>query len=160
MHATVSTPNGDRKVLSLPFLLAPAIVQVTYYQYSPPAAPNWYQNEAPVADGGYAGNYGTLTTDIAERKAGMVRATQNYLWSQTQAPGGMGGGAGAGSSSGGSGARAPRGASQRAGGRGGGASVHPRHVAFPSQTQSKMLARPGSSMSGSPRDPALLRFSV
>lgn len=32
--------------------------------------------------------YGTQSTDVDERRAGMVRATQAYLWSQTQGPGG------------------------------------------------------------------------
>lgn len=83
------------------------------------------------ATAGFSGSYGTLTNDIAERKAGMVRATQAYLWSQTQGPGGAGGGDGV--AAGGSMVRGKA-------SLGNVAAARPRHVAFPSQTQSKMLA--------------------
>lgn len=56
------------------------------------------------------------------RQAGVVRATQNYLWSQTQAPGGGSGGS-----------RAAAGAGPRG-----------KYVSFPSQTQSKMLGGVGA----------------
>lgn len=73
-----------------------------------------------------AGSYGTLSTDVDVRQAGVVRATQDYLWSQTQGAGG-GGGAGRG------GARAATGAGPRS-----------NYVSFPSQTQSKMLGGAGA----------------
>lgn len=87
----------------------------------------------PSATAGFGGSYGTLSSDITERKAGMVRATQAYLWSQTQAPGGAGGGDGGGAAGG----------VIPGGGRGNReqvAAARPRPVAFPSQTQSRMLA--------------------
>lgn len=86
--------------------------------------------------GGGGGSYGTLSTDIAERKAGMVRATQAYLWSQTQAPGAVGGGG----AKGGGEAASTRVVPGRATGGTGVAVARPHHQAFPSQTQSKMLA--------------------
>lgn len=69
--------------------------------------------------------YGTQSTDVDERKAGMVRATQAYLWSQTQGPGGE---------------RWAAGSTQ--------------HMGFLSQIPSKMLAGPtGSSASQSAMPP-------
>lgn len=103
---------------------------------------------AQASAGADPGSYGTLTTDVAERKAGMVRATQAYLWSQTQAPGAtMGGSVLPGAASG-----------LKDGGVGTGAAPGmPRHVGFPSQTQSKMLAArvPGG---GSRGEEACRRF--
>eukprot|EP00752_Nemacystus_decipiens_P003549 g3275.t1 len=79
--------------------------------------------------GAAAGGYGTLSTDVDVRKAGLVRATQDYLWSQTQAAGG------------GSGGRGGVGGSRAAGATG---PPRGRYVSFPSQTQSKMLGGAGA----------------
>lgn len=69
--------------------------------------------------GGGGGSYGTLSTDVDVRQVGVVRATQDYLWSQTQ---GFGGGGG------------------KPGGRAAGwVGNRTNYVSFPSQTQSKMV---------------------
>lgn len=76
-------------------------------------------------NGGTSSYYGTQSTDVDERKAGMVRATQAYLWSQTQGPGGERWAAGS-----------------------------TPHVGFLSQIPSRMLAGPtGSSASQSAMPP-------
>lgn len=96
---------------------------------------------ANVSEGGAGiGSYGTLTSDVVERKVGMVRATQDYLWSQTQAA--HGGPKGSGS--------VLKSASSTRQGEGGHVTArdHARHVAFSSQTQSKMLA---PRLSGEPK---------
>eukprot|EP00903_Cladosiphon_okamuranus_P011333 g10683.t1 len=83
--------------------------------------------------GGVGGgaSYGTLSTDVDVRQAGVVRATQDYLWSQTQAGGG--GVVGAGGVGGGRSSRA----AVSSGARG-------KYLSFPSQTQSKMLGGAGA----------------
>ncbi|CAM9285642.1 unnamed protein product [Discosporangium mesarthrocarpum] len=81
-------------------------------------------------------SYGTLASDVDERQAGVVRATQAYLWSQTQ------GAAGGGLGMRGDGTQAVvegQGGARNMGGEG--APVGGRRPAmFPSQTQTRMLA--------------------
>lgn len=98
-----------------------------------PCAPRFQsQDNASIASynngGGGGGSYGTISTDVEVRDAGYLRATQDYLWSQTQGAGG--GGQAAGRGGGGSAAA--------------GAGARVKYVAFPSQTQSKMLGAPSA----------------
>ena len=46
------------------------------------------QQDEGARNYGDGGSYGTFSTDVDVRQAGMVRSTQAYLWSQTQGPGG------------------------------------------------------------------------
>eukprot|EP00904_Undaria_pinnatifida_P008419 jgi/Undpi1/4707/HiC_scaffold_18.g08060.m1 len=85
-------------------------------------------NNASATEGYGAGAFGTLSTDVAVRKAGMVRATQNYLWSQTQGPNGGAMGGGSMTSGGGGGGRREGGSSGV-----GKASIRDLRVADPEQ---------------------------
>lgn len=79
-------------------------------------------NSSYGGGGGGGGSYGTLSTDVDVRQVGVVRATQDYLWSQTQGAG--------------------DGGVKRGGRAAGPGRARTNYVSFPSQTQSKMLGGP------------------